>query len=87
MIFIFFLISVVLSFILTPLIQRLALKFKIVDWPEIKGRKIHQKPIPLLGGLVIFLSFFIILLIAKQTAWWPVDKVLNKHLIAMRYSY
>ena len=86
---IFFLISFAFAVILTPLIRRLALKFKIVDWPEIKGRKIYQKPVPLLGGIVIFLVFFIILFTAKQTSWWPAcaggpdGKVLDKHLIGL----
>jgi len=41
-------------------IRKLALRFKIVDQPT-GGRKIHKKPIPLLGGLAIFLGFFIVL--------------------------
>ncbi len=38
----------------------MALRWKIVDEP-IEPRKIHEKPIPLLGGLAIFLSFFLVL--------------------------
>ncbi|MBN1778720.1 MAG: undecaprenyl/decaprenyl-phosphate alpha-N-acetylglucosaminyl 1-phosphate transferase [Candidatus Buchananbacteria bacterium] len=52
-----FLVSFFLAIFFTPLIKRLALKFRIVDSPGL--RKIHQKPIPLLGGLAIFLAFFI----------------------------
>ena len=43
------------SFILTPLMMKLAGIFKIMDYPN--ERKIHAKPIPLLGGIAIFLSF------------------------------
>jgi len=83
MIFIIFLLSLALAVILTPLIRKLAIKLKVVDVFEKSERKIHKKTTPLLGGLVIFLSFFIILFIIKQTAWWPADKVLDKHLIGL----
>lgn len=43
--------------VLTGLIRRVALKYKVVDEPT-EARKIHKKPMPLLGGLAIFLSFF-----------------------------
>lgn len=51
----------ILAVIFTWLVLLLALKFNIVDKPD-KARKLHSKPIPLLGGLAIFLSFFLILL-------------------------
>lgn len=44
----------------TYLIKKLALNYKIVDQPN-KKRKIHHRNIPLLGGLAIFLGFFITL--------------------------
>ncbi len=53
--FIPFAIALILSAIFTPLVKRLAWRWQIVDYPT--PRKIHQKPIPLLGGLGIFLSF------------------------------
>jgi len=42
---------------LTPQWIKLALKHKILDKPG--GRKIHQEPIPLCGGLAIYAGFFI----------------------------
>jgi len=53
------LITFVLSSVLTFLVRRLALKWNIVDLPD-NPRKIHTAPIPLLGGLAIWLSFFIV---------------------------
>ncbi|MEI7620169.1 MAG: epoxyqueuosine reductase QueH [Candidatus Falkowbacteria bacterium] len=53
------LIAFSLSSVLTILIGKLALKWNIVDLPD-NFRKIHTKPIPLLGGLAIFLSFSIV---------------------------
>lgn len=58
--FFLFLIAFFLSFVLTFLVQKLALRLKILDYPG-GPRKIHQKPTPLLGGLAIFLSYFLIL--------------------------
>lgn len=55
------LIAFIFSIILTSLIRKLALRYRIVDQPEIGGRKIHKRPIALLGGLAIFLSFFLAL--------------------------
>lgn len=57
--FIAFISSFLLTIIFTPLIRRFAFKKNIVDYPS--PRKIHFKPVSLLGGVAIFLSFFIIL--------------------------
>lgn len=53
-----FLISILLTICLVPLMRRLARYYKIVDYPS-ESRKIHKKPTPLLGGLAVFLGFFI----------------------------
>jgi len=61
-----FVLALGLSLILTPLASRLAVRLQIVDRPD-NIRKIHSKPIPLLGGAVIFLVFFaVIFLFYKQ---------------------
>jgi UDP-GlcNAc:undecaprenyl-phosphate GlcNAc-1-phosphate transferase len=84
----FFLISFFVAVILTFLIRKLALKLKIIDVSGIDERKIHKESTPLLGGLAIFLSFFIVLFIVRLF-WWPacasgtVDKVLDKYLIGL----
>ncbi len=57
--FIVFAISLFLSAFLTVVMKKVALFFQVVDLPG--GRKIHQQPIPLLGGVAVFLSFFIVL--------------------------
>jgi len=46
-----------LSFLFTPVIRYVATKLKILDIPE--ERKIHKKPIPLLGGLAIYISYVV----------------------------
>jgi len=54
-----FVFSFLLSFLLTPLVRYIAVRFKVLDVPN--GRKIHKQPIPLLGGLAIYVSYIITL--------------------------
>lgn len=49
-----------LAVILTLVVKKLALKLDIVDRPN-SERKIHKKPIPLLGGVAVFFSFTLLL--------------------------
>jgi len=49
------LVSALTSFGSTPLVIRLAFRFRVLDYPD--GRKIHGAPTPLLGGLAIYLAF------------------------------
>jgi UDP-GlcNAc:undecaprenyl-phosphate GlcNAc-1-phosphate transferase len=58
-----FLLSLIFSIILTLIVKKIAIYYKVVDKPDDKigGRKIHTHPIPLLGGLAIFASYFLIL--------------------------
>ncbi|MDH7514155.1 MAG: hypothetical protein QHH14_14510 [Clostridiales bacterium] len=51
-----------LAFILTPLIRTFATWAKVLDIPS--ERKIHRRPVPLLGGLAIFLSFNLAVVLA-----------------------
>ncbi|MBI2265415.1 MAG: undecaprenyl/decaprenyl-phosphate alpha-N-acetylglucosaminyl 1-phosphate transferase [Armatimonadetes bacterium] len=52
-----FLTAFSLTFLLTPLVYRLALKLGVLDQPG--GRKVHEHPVPKWGGLAVFLGFFI----------------------------
>ncbi|QRF24097.1 undecaprenyl/decaprenyl-phosphate alpha-N-acetylglucosaminyl 1-phosphate transferase [Alicyclobacillus sp. TC] len=47
-------IAFILSFICTPAARKLAMRWKFVDLPN--DRKIHQQPLPLLGGAAIFMG-------------------------------
>lgn len=53
-----FIASTVLSYLLTFPVRSMAIHLNIVDHPE--KRKMHQIPIPLMGGLAIFVSFAIV---------------------------
>ena len=64
--FFIFIASLILTAILTLGVRKFALVFKIIDMPDSEkddGRKIHRAPTPLLGGVAIFLSYFILLFI------------------------
>jgi UDP-GlcNAc:undecaprenyl-phosphate/decaprenyl-phosphate GlcNAc-1-phosphate transferase len=61
--FVWFLFAALLSLILTYFVRKLALRYGVVDNPG-GERKIHAKPMPLMGGLGIFLGFSVILIIA-----------------------
>lgn len=52
-----FSLSLCLSILLTPLAKKMAVLFNIVDRPDVL--KIHKTPIPYLGGVAIFGSFFL----------------------------
>lgn len=56
-----------LSLVLTPAVRAFALKMGIVDHPEL--RKMHQVPVPLLGGAAIVIPFFAVIL--ATAAWFP----------------
>ena len=57
--FVVFLVSLFLSLGLTPFVKYLSYKYRILDKPD--DRKIHAKPVPLMGGIVVFLSFILVL--------------------------
>jgi len=61
--FIFFS-GLILTALLTLLVRAVAWRFKIVDEPDtagVPGRKIHVDATPLLGGVAIFLAYFLLL--------------------------
>jgi UDP-GlcNAc:undecaprenyl-phosphate GlcNAc-1-phosphate transferase len=49
--------SFVLSLVLTPLFRKIALRLKVLDIPS--ARKVHISPKPLLGGLALYFSFLV----------------------------
>jgi UDP-GlcNAc:undecaprenyl-phosphate GlcNAc-1-phosphate transferase len=49
-------ITALISFIITPLVKRLAIKVNAIDIPK-DDRRVHNKAIPVMGGLAIYISF------------------------------
>ncbi len=66
--------TVVGAIILTIITKYLALKFNVVDSPDSK-RKIHSRAVPLLGGIAIGFSFFLML-------YFYLDEILARGLTA-----
>ena len=63
-----FAVALVASFSLTVPVRQLALHLGMVDHPG--PRKVHVTPIPLLGGVAIYLSFVLALLITTPSRTW-----------------
>lgn len=65
------------TFVATPIYARLALARGWVDRPG--GRKAHDRPMPTMGGLVVFAAVFAG---AALTLWWGnrVSEMLREHL-------
>ncbi len=77
---IFFTLSFISSALLTHWVRKLAYKFNILDLPN-ANRKIHKKPIPLLGGLGIFGSFFFIVFL------YLIYSKVDFSIIPLKYFY
>src|SRR5205814_723982 len=58
--FALFLMSASASLVLTPLLRRFCERHRLVDEPK-DNRRVHQKAVPRLGGVAIFLSILIAL--------------------------
>ncbi|PWU02331.1 MAG: undecaprenyl-phosphate alpha-N-acetylglucosaminyl 1-phosphate transferase [Bacteroidetes bacterium] len=63
MIYITLILCFISSILLTPLVKKLAFKIGATDKPN--QRKVHQKIMPRLGGLAIYLSFIIGMLVLR----------------------
>lgn len=55
-------VSGIISFFLTPFVRKFAEKINAMDVPK-DDRRMHKKPIPLLGGLAILISFSLTLIL------------------------
>ena len=75
----FFLGSLLLCFLLTFVVKRLARLLNILDHPS--SRKIHTAPIPLLGGVAIFAAFFLTIVMARMLVNVPlVPQIVHDYL-------
>mgnify|MGYP000860404273 FL=1 len=70
-----FLISAIISLSMTPVARKVAVRVGAVDIPK-DERRVHKKPMPLMGGLAIFISVLVSSLI-----FLPIDKTLISIII------
>ena len=61
------LVAAIISCLATPLVKVLSVKYGAVDVPK-DGRRMHDHPIPRMGGLAIFLGF-----VASMLLFVPLD--------------
>ncbi len=57
-----FLCAIAVALAATPLVKKLAFRFGAIDVPK-DARRMHKKPIPLWGGIAIYLGFIVSVLI------------------------
>ena len=79
--FALFFVSFILAAILVPLVKNLASRNKIFDIPE--ERKIHSRPVPLLGGLAVFGAFVVATLIFWSLGFIEDIKISNLNILAI----
>jgi UDP-N-acetylmuramyl pentapeptide phosphotransferase/UDP-N-acetylglucosamine-1-phosphate transferase/uncharacterized SAM-binding protein YcdF (DUF218 family) len=64
-----FAISLILSLVLTPVVRKVMLKVGILDQPS--EHRWHRQPVALLGGIAIFVSFMVAVLVSiKLSSGW-----------------
>lgn len=61
----YFIITLLLAFVFTLVIRKLAIRFKVLDYPN-NDRKRHAGAMPLLGGGAIFLAFWIMMYVGQS---------------------
>lgn len=74
-------ISLLISLLVTPLVVRYSKKINATDLPN--QRKMHKAPIPTLGGLAIFISFFAGLMILKPSSEYHLAIVIGAVIIIL----
>lgn len=70
-----FFVAVFISLVMTPLVRRLAIKIGALDIPK-DDRRIHNKPMPLIGGLAIYIA-----VVFATLMFLPIDRSLISIMI------
>lgn len=70
-----FFVAVFISLVMTPLVRRLAIKIGALDIPK-DDRRVHNKPMPLIGGLAIYIA-----VVFATIMFLPIDRSLISIMI------
>lgn len=75
--------SLTLALILVPIVKKLAWHLGIIDRAGAQERKIHSTDKPLLGGLAVFISFFVIIGFIYWNGWGNFSRISSDYLLAI----
>lgn len=83
-----FFLAFALSLSATSVVKFLAHRLKIVDVSSVAPeRKIHGRPVPLLGGIAIFLSFFaVVAFVSQYSGGVTGPHILPKYIVGMFFA-
>jgi UDP-GlcNAc:undecaprenyl-phosphate GlcNAc-1-phosphate transferase len=74
-----FVLAALLAYVITPIVRRVVLRYRIVDRPN--ARRVNTRPIPRAGGLAIAAAFLIVaggfVLLNARAGWLPVPLTLE----------
>ena len=73
--------STLIAYFIGPYVNQIGVKFKILDIPD--QRKIHKKPIVRIGGITIFFTFFVYILLTYK--FIPYFEILNRQILAILF--
>ena len=76
---------VISSFILTPIVRKIAISLNVLDHPN--ERKIHTKPTPLLGGLAVAIPFLIIFWVFKDSFGRSADNLFLGSIVILIFGF
>ncbi len=78
----YFLLSGLVALAFTPAVKRLAVRLGCVDAPG-QARKIHKNPIPLLGGIAVFLPTLLVAFLYAINGGWDFTVVPHRFAIGI----
>lgn len=74
--------AAVISFVLTPLVKFCSMQFGFVDIPK-DERRMHNQPIPTIGGLAIFAAFFLVVLVMANVSRQLIGMLMGSLIIVL----
>ena len=74
--------AIIISYLLTPPVKTFAEKVGAIDVPK-DGRRVHDHPIPRMGGLAIFLGFVLSMLLFSEMSTQVMGMLIGAVIIAV----